>query len=488
MSFTPNDMPGLPDPFYDRTAIQDLARFFGRREELATIYDLICRQQSVSIVGPFRIGKASLLHMLGKPECQKRAGWDLSSFAFIFLDFADYQHVQMTQDGFFQDACKKVIAVCQQQVNDFEFSAEDWPTRFRYLLQHISGKGLYPVLLMNAFDKVTRNEVFDLKFFSFLRSLALRNIVCYVTASIKPLSKVCHQYIKTSPFFDVFKECVLGPLKMEEAHDLIVSPAQDTPYAFTSREVEWTIEQAGRNPFLLQVTCSAVFHEKSRQNVKELDSASLEQVGEQVYCYLQSLFDSIWMSLGDESADTSEPGTLSNEQRLLKDEARRGSSPTRMRQSPALSESLLMRRCISERFNTGEPEISFDDVKDALGHLDNVEALGNTPLAETYYVRSRYENAKNGPPVKKGKIVLSFLNEAHRLMSPGGTRTDSAPEWRSYNILYYHYFRYHLNNEQTLARLGLRNRRTFYRKQHEAIEQLLEKVRALEIDALHGNS
>jgi hypothetical protein len=475
---------GFPDPFYSRTAIQDYSRFFGRREELTTIYDLLRKQQSVSIVGPLRTGKASLLHMLGKPECQQDAGYDLSAFVFIFLDFSDYQLLDMKQENFFQDACRKIVAVCQQQVSDFESSATDWPTRFRDLLQHLNNQGKHPVLLMNAFDKVTRNEIFDLRFFSFLRSLARRNIVCFATASNKPLAQVCHQYVKDSPFFDVFKEYVLGPLQPEEARDLIMSLAQHTPYAFTAGEMQWVLEHAGRNPFLLQIVCSEAFHEKKIQKTKELDDDGLKVVSQRVYQEIQPLFDSIWMSLNDVIPDPLQPDALSREQRILKDEARRRSSSTRLRQIPVLSESWLMRKCINERFNVDEPEISLDDVKAALRHLDDVEALGNSKLAETYYVRSRYEKEKDRQAIKKGRIVLSLLKEALKLMSSDGIRADHAPEWRLYNIIYYHYLQYRLHTEQIMARLGIRDKRTFYRRQDDAVKQLLTKVCLLEALAL----
>ena len=80
--------------------------------------------------------------------------------------------------------------------------------------------------------------------------------------------------------------------------------------------------------------------------------------------------------------------------------------------------------------------------------------------------------------------VRDFLKAAFERMRPGDIRNDSAFEWRSYNILYYHYFRYHLPNEQTAARLGI-SRRQFYREQDKAIQTLWKEICEMERMALN---
>ncbi len=91
------------------------------------------------------------------------------------------------------------------------------------------------------------------------------------------------------------------------------------------------------------------------------------------------------------------------------------------------------------------------------------------------------------PSVKKGTIVRDFLRAAFERMRPGNVRNDAALEWRLYNILWYHYFKYHLPNPQTAARLGIGSMRQFYREQDRAIQTLLKELLDIEAEAMDGD-
>jgi hypothetical protein len=159
------------------------------------------------------------------------------------------------------------------------------------------------------------------------------------------------------------------------------------------------------------------------------------------------------------------------------------SDPER-RKMPELSECNLFRKKAREFVQIDGPEISPKDLKDALDHIEDSEFLGNSRLAEMHYVAL---NVKANPQAKKGVLVIELLKAGFERMRPLGSRTDSAPEWRFYNILWYHYFRYHLQNSQTSARLGIGSMRQFYREQDRAIQTLLKEILDLEQNSLNGN-
>jgi len=56
----------IHNPYLNRTMIRDVEDFYGRRREVARVYSRIgtAHPQSVSIVGPRRIGKSSLLNFI----------------------------------------------------------------------------------------------------------------------------------------------------------------------------------------------------------------------------------------------------------------------------------------------------------------------------------------------------------------------------------------------------------------------------------------
>ncbi len=214
-----------PNPFHNRGVIHDPERFIGRIYAFIFIFDQLLKEQCVSIVGKPLVGKSSLLQLLAHTDIQQRLGYDLSKFIFVVLDFADYE--QKNKEDFFQDVCRQIMASYRRETEGFELTANDWRTNFKYLLQHMHGMGFRPVLLMDAFDKITQSQEFDFAFFSYLRNLAGRHLVHYITASINPLAKVCHPGIRSSTFFGLFIEYPLGPFTKEETEQFIISQMQD---------------------------------------------------------------------------------------------------------------------------------------------------------------------------------------------------------------------------------------------------------------------
>ena len=73
----------IDNPFFHRGAIRRSQEFFGREAELNQILSLLRNGQSVSLIGPRRIGKSSLLLHLCRPQVRKRM--DLSDDRAIFV-------------------------------------------------------------------------------------------------------------------------------------------------------------------------------------------------------------------------------------------------------------------------------------------------------------------------------------------------------------------------------------------------------------------
>ena len=58
----------MDNPFYHRGAIRRLRDFYNREAEISQILGLLRNGQSVSLIGPRRIGKSSLLIHLTRSE------------------------------------------------------------------------------------------------------------------------------------------------------------------------------------------------------------------------------------------------------------------------------------------------------------------------------------------------------------------------------------------------------------------------------------
>jgi hypothetical protein len=458
-----------PNPFYNNDAVRDLSMLFGRQRELLMLYEAILKHQSLSIVGSRHIGKSSLLKYLGNSELQQDFASGLQKHIFILTDWREY--LQKKREDFFQLVCEQIIRQCQPllTLQPPILTGED---RFRKLLEDIKHSGFHPVLLMDAFDRVTSNPAFDPHFFSFLRSLAgVNDLISYVTATIKSLDKVCHSdTVARSPFFNIFLKCPLGPLTPEEARKLIELPAHRAQCAFTPEEVDWLLKQAGQHPFFLQVACRHLFEEKLHQEDRPVN---LEQVQRTIAQELQPHFTQAWEDLEEE------------QKAIIKREVFQRKSIKH--QHVELSGSLLFRRRVLEMSQDDLTELTPEEIREALDHLDDTEFLAQSKLGTLQCVSLQIDAgaATSTPASRRGVQVRELLKKAFEQMKPGGLRNDTATEWRLYNILWYHYFKYHLPNHNTAARLEI-SLRQFYREQDKAIQALLREILDIEARALHS--
>lgn len=456
------------NPYYDHAAVRDLSMFFGRQRELHTLYEAIAKHQSVSIVGGRHIGKSSLLQFLAEPALQQRSGFALPQHIFILTDWRAY--LQKKREDFFHLVCEKMAAQSQFHLSlpPPGMNGED---RFRKLLEDLHRAGYHPVLLMDAFDRVTSNPEFDPRFFSFLRSLAgVDDLISYVTATIKPLYRVCHSNeVAQSPFFNIFFNCSLGPLTFDEACDLVMLPTQNAHCAFTSEERDWLLKQAGLHPFFLQVACRYLFDEKLSHPDGALDLASVEH---SVYQELLPHFEQSWGDLEE------------TQQERLKQEIFQMNQPRRYLLE--LSESQLFRRSVRKTSQGDLANFTEKDVKDALEHLQDMKFLAESKLSELQSIAVQMDGRtpENSTSTRRGALVLNLLKAAFEQMKPDGLRSDLAPEWRLYNILWYHYFKHGIANPRIAARLQI-SQRQFYRDQERALQALLKEIMDIELQTLN---
>lgn len=456
------------NPYGHLTAIRDLQLFVGRTYELRRLYAAITDQQCISIVGTRRIGKSSILYCMRLPEMQEHyaSEYDPSKHILVFMDLGEF--VQKTRDDFFNHVATQLVVQCKDHL-PLEMPSGSSVDRFSDLLDEIKETGFHPVLLLDAFDTITRNPHFDPNFFTFLRAQANRGRVSYVTASIASLDKFCHPDIVGSPFFNIFSICHLGPLTEREALQLITTPTRDSGCQFTEIEAERVVHFAGRHPFFINRVCYWLFEEKWHQDHSP-ERVILKHVKDLAYEDLLPHFEHIWQA------------SLDAEQREeLKEEARR--KEVKQRQIPELSESALFRKFVRNTYNIKSAQITAKHLEKVLENLNDAKFLGESSLSclDVVHMRMQSESSLRMTS-QKGLIVRKVLCEAFERLRPNDVQTDMSVVWRLYNILDYSYFKSHvsMNNEQIAARLGI-SLRQFYRERSRAIELLLNTL--IEIEA-----
>lgn len=445
-----------PNPFIHMSAMRSSSMFFGRKQLLRKFYAAIASRQSVSLVGPRHIGKTSFLLCARLPEIQQPFEFNANQSFFVYLNLREY--LRKTCDDFLLAISKALIAECPGLA---ELPTEqDSADGFSRILEHISERDCFPVLLLDNFDNVTRNEHFDAEFLAFLRAKATIGQVSYVTASIAPLVEVSHRDIVDSPFFNIFYNYDLGPLALEEARDLISLPAAQAGLPFTEAEAALIARLAGRHPFFIQRVCHDVFEEKLTHSAP--DEQRLRKLA---YEGLSPHFIDTWER-------------LTEDQRWeLQEEAQKQDS--QQRKLPELSESELFRQFVRQICGSAIFEITSDELEKALDSIDDARALGTTNLRLMNLVARRLENAIAPSLVERGMVIRAILNEAFERLRGSLIRTDTDPALQSYNILYYRYFKYHHKNEQIAARIGFSSRQ-YFRYRNKAIAELLNVLFEME--------
>jgi AAA+ ATPase superfamily predicted ATPase len=441
------------NPYCSLTAIRNPDMFFGRQILLRRIYEILINRQSVSLIGPRGIGKSSLLYCACLPEMKARFPFDLSRHVFVLLDLRE--HIYESSEEFFHGVCREIIKKCQSFSNLTLQSNGRGADEFSDILEQINLQGFFPVLILDAFDKITLNEQFGPEFFSFLRAHATFGKIAYVTGTIASLYDLSHRGISGSPFFNIFFSAPLGALTEAEALELISLPAEREGMPFSDKEKAWVRKEAGLHPFMLQRVCYVLFNEKRQSLNKEVN---LLDVRKKAHLDLLPYMAEIWEKLPKDQRAS------------LLDEAQQKGNQLRV--LPELSESAFFRQFVRDISKVGLLKMSVEELEEALNVMNDPTALGGTNLRLMKAVTGRLDDDIQPTAAEKGKVIRDVLNEAFEKLHGAGSRSDTAPDWLNYNILFYRYFRNHLKNNVIAGRLGFTSDRQYYRARNKAIEAL----------------
>jgi serine/threonine protein kinase len=249
----------LSNPYLNRVMIKNPDDFFGRDREIRKIYSRLDapHPQSISIVGDRRIGKSSLLNFIYHRRNRRQFMQNAASAIFVYLDFQTRVDFDVPK---FVGFLLSVLSYDNTSLGTRP-GAEPSLDQLQEVVQYVHERGKRIIILMDEFEVITRNERFGASFFSFLRSLANSYLVAYVTSSRNDLQLMCHnQDISDSPFFNIFSNLPLRPLRPPEALALVGEPSAREGVPLKPH-AEQLIELAGRFPMFLQIACSGAFEQ-----------------------------------------------------------------------------------------------------------------------------------------------------------------------------------------------------------------------------------
>ena len=268
------------NPFYHRGAIRNAADFHGRENEISQIMGLLRNGQSVSLIGPRRIGKSSLLIHLSRPEVQQAAGLKSGKTLFLLLDCQELGG--SPPEEVYEAICFGLENAAQDSGLVLKPSNQDSGTyrALDRLLHQISQMGSSVVVLLDEFELLAANEHLTPYFFARLRGLTTKYGLAYLTASQRPLFAItAEEEILSSPFFNIFVTLPLGLYSDEEAHSLFSKRLAGNEIAFSAELASYLLRLVGPHPFFLHLagyhTYQALASDKALTKTKfyQLDAA-----------------------------------------------------------------------------------------------------------------------------------------------------------------------------------------------------------------------
>lgn len=286
------------NPFFHRGAIRRAEEFHGRKEQIGQILGLFRNGQSVSVVGPRRIGKSSLLLHLQRPVVLSQS---LAPPKAVFA-LVDCQELGGSPPEEVYEALMTSIMDSSGIHVDISSKIER-PGTYRSLdliLGELFRESYSVVVLMDEFELLAANKRLTPYFFARLRGLTTKYGLAYLTASQRPLFDItADEEVLSSPFFNIFVTLSLGLFSREEAQKLINRRLEGTGVAFGQNLCEYLIYLVGPHPFFLHIAGYHAFNAVAEGRI-DGEADSFSELDEAIEIESDSHLGYLWQNLSVE--------------------------------------------------------------------------------------------------------------------------------------------------------------------------------------------
>jgi len=229
----------VANPFQAGGRLRNPKHFVGRDSELRQILSRVANMDNVSVVGPRRIGKSSLLHHIVATGQQRLN----QSYQFYYLDMQPLD----SAEEFYNRACKAIANEPGQSHDDLKTAIE--------------GKKI--VLCLDEFEKSVEAD-FGAEFFDEMRSLAQTGNLALIIATKVPLNQIYLRYQGlTSGFPNIFTKVELGELTEADARSLVAKSD-----CFNREEADFILRLAGAHPYWLSFVSARLYDAKQEATVR----------------------------------------------------------------------------------------------------------------------------------------------------------------------------------------------------------------------------
>jgi len=256
------------NPYFYGGPIKDPHGFFGREEQLRTIFERLQNAQSTSLIGQRCSGKTSLLYSLMTDGARSTYTFNARDSVFIYMD--SQLGVRNPQEFY-----RELLGTLAEQIPSVapDTDGDIIQRVVQAVLKKLAPRRL--ILLLDEFEDVLSAGSFPVEFFRFLRGL-VRYDVSFITATMDTLDNCAPPEMVSSPFPNIFAKVYLGSFTESEFDYLIAETSKRSGAPILAHKSE-IYKLAGRFPFYVQMACSFYFDIwRERQEITSQDRLSIK--------------------------------------------------------------------------------------------------------------------------------------------------------------------------------------------------------------------
>lgn len=276
LRITINATMSIDNPFFHRGAIRRAEFFQGREAEISQILGLLRNGQSVSLIGPRRIGKSSLLMHLCRPETRTPFNLQPPNAIFVLLDCQELGG--SPPEEVYEALLTKMLDAAADA--DLALEPINQPGTYRGLdrvLHQISRYNVPVAVFLDEFELLAANEHLTPYFFARLRGLTTKYGLAFLTASQRPLFAItAEEEILSSPFFNIFVTLPLGLFTPKESRRLLETRLGTTTITFSPQLRDHLLYLVGPHPFFLHIAGYHAFQAVQQKNFTEADYTQID--------------------------------------------------------------------------------------------------------------------------------------------------------------------------------------------------------------------
>jgi DNA-binding response OmpR family regulator len=283
----------IENPFFHRGPIRDPDYFYNRETEVKRALEMLGKGQCVSITGPRKIGKTSLLFQVSRPEVIQQHGLDPASHLVVYFNCEGLGNLKLEE--FYALVLEEVAGRAAKQGHHLAHPERPISfLEFERVLRNAFDQELKLALLLDEFELLGENRDLATDLLCGLRSLATKFDIAYVTSSQRQIAAFTGQ--QHSPFFNVFFPLKLRLFDEAGSRELIEESLAKAGAMFPPETINRILEMGGGHPFFLQVIGYWVLELQSTKGAP-LESKDFRILAQTVRSQVQSHFEYYWQRL-----------------------------------------------------------------------------------------------------------------------------------------------------------------------------------------------